>query len=132
MQIHEPGPLNKLNHLNELHYRSISRTPYRAIEHFIQIVQFVQCRTSRAPTFVFSSPAALYSSSVSLKLYLITVDLLEEGDYASLKERLRTLDARQILERQWALRSTYTAMQLKDLFRGFIAERDRIVVGARR
>jgi hypothetical protein len=40
---------------------------------------------------------------VSLKLYLLTCDLLADGDYASFKERLRTLDAMQVLSNQWAM-----------------------------
>jgi hypothetical protein len=65
---------------------------------------------------------------VSLKLYLVTCDLLRPGDYRSLQERLRTLGARQLLSRQWALRTSYSARDLKELFRGFIDEGDRIVV----
>ncbi len=65
---------------------------------------------------------------MSLKLYLVTCDLTETGDYRSLRERLRSLEARQVLPAQWALRSTYTAAQLKDLLREFMGERDRIVV----
>ena len=62
------------------------------------------------------------------KLYLVTCDLLEDGDYGSLRERLRALDARQLLDRQWALRTTYTATELRNLLRGFLGDRDRIVV----
>jgi hypothetical protein len=65
---------------------------------------------------------------VSLKLYLVTCDLLQPGDYGSLKERFRTLGARQVLDRQWALRSTYSAGELKDLLRQLVDDRDRIVV----
>jgi hypothetical protein len=65
---------------------------------------------------------------VSSKLYLVTCEFNETGDYRSLRERLRSLEARQVLPAQWALRSTYTAAQLKDLLRGFMGERDRIVV----
>jgi len=43
-------------------------------------------------------------------------------------QRLRTLDAKQILDNQWALRSTYTAAELKDIVRRLMDERDRIVV----
>lgn len=65
---------------------------------------------------------------MSLKLYLVTCDLLEAGDYGSLKSRLRTLGGRRLLDRQWALRSTYTAAELKEILRQFVAENDRIVV----
>jgi hypothetical protein len=65
---------------------------------------------------------------MSLKLYLVSCDLLGEGDYRSFRERLRTMEARQTLSTQWALRSTHSAGQLKELLRQFIGERDRIVV----
>ena len=65
---------------------------------------------------------------MSLKLYLISCDLLQEGDYASLKARLRTFEARQVLEKQWALHSTHTAAELKEILRQFLHEKDRIVV----
>jgi hypothetical protein len=65
---------------------------------------------------------------VSLKLYLVTCDLLQPGDYAALHRRLQTLGARQLLDRQWALRSTYNAAELKDLFKSFLDEQDRISV----
>lgn len=65
---------------------------------------------------------------VSLKLYSITFDLFQPGDYASLLEKLRTLGASQTLDRQWALRSTLTASQLRNTLRDYIAAEDRIVV----
>jgi hypothetical protein len=65
---------------------------------------------------------------VSLKLYLISCDLLQDGDYASLRSRLRTFEARQVLENQWALRSTHTAAELKEILRSFLHDLDRIVV----
>jgi hypothetical protein len=65
---------------------------------------------------------------VSLKLYLVTCELAEDGDYRSLLERLRSLEARQTLGAQWALRSTYSAAELKTLLRGFLGARDRIMV----
>ncbi len=65
---------------------------------------------------------------MSLKLYLVSCDLLNEGDYASLQSRLRTLDARQVLASQWALHSTHTAAGLKEILRQFLHDGDRIVV----
>jgi hypothetical protein len=65
---------------------------------------------------------------VSLKLYLVSCDLLHEGEYASFRARLRTFEARQVLDNQWALHSTHTAAQLKDILRHFLHEGDRIVV----
>ena len=65
---------------------------------------------------------------MALKLYLITCNLFQKGDYRSLRERLRTLEAAQVLDNQWALRSTYTAAELKDIFRQLIDDGDRIVI----
>jgi len=76
----------------------------------------------------FSSPFLRYNEPVSLKLYLVTCDLLEAGDYESFKARLRTFEARQVLANQWALHSTHTAAQLKEILRQFLTGRDRIVV----
>ena len=65
---------------------------------------------------------------MSLKLYLVSCDLLQQGGYESLKERLRSLEARQVLEAQWVLRSTHTAAELKEIFRQVMDDRDRILV----
>jgi hypothetical protein len=65
---------------------------------------------------------------MSLKLYLVTFNLLQTGDYRSLRERLRTMEARQILSDQWALRSVHGATELKDVLREFLHDGDRIVV----
>ena len=69
---------------------------------------------------------------MSLKLYLVSCDLLHEGDYASLRARLRTFEARPVLANQWALHSTYTAAQLKDILKGFLHEGVVTEVGAER
>lgn len=74
------------------------------------------------------SPFLRYNAGVSLKLYLVSCDLLEPGDYDSFRTRLRTFEARQVLERQWALRSTHSAAELKEILRQFLDPRDRIVV----
>jgi len=66
--------------------------------------------------------------SMALKLYLVTCNFLQSGDYRSLRERLRTLEAKQVLDNQWALRSTYTASELKDILRQLIDDGDRIVI----
>jgi len=65
---------------------------------------------------------------VSLKLYLVTCDLMQEADYASLQARLRTFEARPVLAHQWALHSTHTAAQLKDILKDYLHAGDRIVV----
>ena len=66
--------------------------------------------------------------AMSLKLYLVSCDLLRASGYESLKERLRSLEARQVMESQWVLRSSFTAAELKEIFRQMIDERDRILV----
>jgi hypothetical protein len=63
-----------------------------------------------------------------LKLYLVTCDLLDSGDYRSLKERLRAFEAKQTLSAQWALRSTHSAADLKNILRGFLGPQDRVVI----
>ena len=65
---------------------------------------------------------------MSLKLYLVSCDLLHEGDYASFRARLRTFEATQVLANQWALRSVHSAAELKEILRQFLDEGDRIVV----
>lgn len=65
---------------------------------------------------------------MSLKLYLVTCDLIHQGDYASLRSRLRTFEARAVLANQWALHSTHTATELKNILKEFLHEGDRIVV----
>lgn len=65
---------------------------------------------------------------MSLRIYLVTLDLLLTEDYESLKTRLVSMGARQILGNQWALRSTYTAAEIKEILRGFLDSNDRIVV----
>jgi hypothetical protein len=66
--------------------------------------------------------------AMSLKLYLVSCDCRQAGGYESLRERLRTLDARQVMESQWVLRSSYTAAELKEIFRQLLDERDRVLV----
>ncbi len=63
-----------------------------------------------------------------MKLYVVTCDLLQQGDYGSLRERLRTLGARQMLTNQWALRSAYSAATLKTVLKDLVDDGDRIVV----
>ena len=65
---------------------------------------------------------------VSLKLYSVTLELSGPGDYRSLIERLRAFDATQIISNQWALRTTHSAAELKNILRSFLDENDRIVV----
>jgi hypothetical protein len=65
---------------------------------------------------------------VSLKLYLISCELLQPVEYDSFHARLRTFEAHAVLRNQWALHSTHTAAQLKEILRQFLHEGDRIVV----
>jgi hypothetical protein len=69
-----------------------------------------------------------YRGGVSLRVYLVTLELLLPEEYVSLKTRLVSLGARQILGNQWALRSTYTAAEIRAILRGFLDSNDRIVV----
>ena len=54
--------------------------------------------------------------------------MLQTGDYGAFRKRLQTLGAKQVLDRQWALRSTYTASELRNLFKSYLDDQDRIVV----
>ena len=63
-----------------------------------------------------------------MKLYSVTLELSDPGDYRSLRERVRAFGATQIIAHQWALRTTHSAIELKDILRQFLAENDRIVV----
>lgn len=65
---------------------------------------------------------------MSLKLYLVSCDFATSGDYRSLREKLRTLDATEVLASQWALRSAHTARELKDILKQYLDDRDRITV----
>lgn len=67
-------------------------------------------------------------SIVSLKLYLVSCEFVTTGDYASFREKLRTMEATEVLAHQWALRTRYSAGELKEMLRQFLDERDRITV----
>jgi hypothetical protein len=54
--------------------------------------------------------------------------LLAPGDYASFHGKMRTLDATQVLDRQWALRRVHTAQELRDDLKGFLDRGDAITV----
>lgn len=63
-----------------------------------------------------------------MKLYIVTCDLLQTGDYASLQTRLKAIRGCQLLKSQWAFLANESATELKDLIRGFVDRNDRIVV----
>src|SRR4051794_6674840 len=84
---------------------------------------FLACLAPSASPILRDSEAA-QDGFVSLKLYLVSCDLLQDAGYASLRARLRTFEARPVLANEWALYSTYTARQLKDILKGFLHEGD--------
>ena len=49
---------------------------------------------------------------MSLKLYLISCEFVTNGDYASFREKLRTMEATEVLGHQWALRTRYSAAEI--------------------
>jgi hypothetical protein len=106
------------------HLAPARRSDCRGKAHALSVPYFFG---GQIPPNVYS-PFLRYNGAVSLKLYLISCDLLEAGDYTSLKARLRTFEARQVLANQWALHSTHSAAQLKEILRQFLHEKDRIVV----
>jgi hypothetical protein len=63
-----------------------------------------------------------------MKLYIVTCDLLQPGDYASLRTRVEAMKGCQLLESQWALLANESAAELKELFRRIVDRNDRIVV----
>jgi hypothetical protein len=65
---------------------------------------------------------------VSLKLYIVSCEFVSTGNYASFREKLRTLEATEILQHQWALRSRFSAVELKNMLRQYLDERDGITV----
>lgn len=65
---------------------------------------------------------------MSLKLYTVSFDLLQKGDYAGLKEKLRTLGAVALLRNQWALRSPLSATEIRNEVKSFVDSGDAIVV----
>jgi hypothetical protein len=65
---------------------------------------------------------------VSLKLYLISCEFVTSGDYLSFREKLRTMEATEVLTHQWALRTRYSAAELKEMLRQYLDQRDRITV----
>jgi hypothetical protein len=62
------------------------------------------------------------------RLYLVAFDLLSPGDYASLKARLTTMGAHQILEKVSAVLTAESAREIKQILRGFVDDGDRILV----
>jgi hypothetical protein len=69
-----------------------------------------------------------YNIFVSLKLYLVSCEFITGGDYKSFREKLRTLEATEILAHQWALRSRFSALELKEQLRQYLDSSDRITV----
>jgi len=66
-----------------------------------------------------------------MKTYLITYDLLKPGqDYKLLHTAIRTLDPSvwHGLESVWVLKSTSTAIQIRDYLLHFVDSNDRLLV----
>ena len=69
-----------------------------------------------------------YTGFVSLKLYLVSFEFTKDRTYPSVESHLRQLKAQQILGDQWAVRTTFSADQLKNRFRQLMDDGDRITV----
>ena len=67
-------------------------------------------------------------NGVSMKLYLISIECAGTHHHPNVDSHLRALNAEQVMDRQWAVRSSFTATQLKERFRRFLDDQDRIVV----
>ena len=65
---------------------------------------------------------------MSLKLYLISFEFRTGKAHANVDSHLRQLDAQQLLQHQWAVRTSFSADQLKNRFRRFLADEDRVTV----
>lgn len=64
-----------------------------------------------------------------MNLHSVSYDLLTPGkDYATLYTRLQGLGARRVLFSQWMLKSTMTAVQLRDDLKRYIDSNDRLLV----
>ncbi len=57
----------------------------------------------------------------------LTLELVEPGDYSSLNERLPGIRATQVMLTM-GFETTHSAMERKDILRGFLGKKDRIVV----
>jgi hypothetical protein len=63
-----------------------------------------------------------------MTLFIVTFDLLQPGDYASLHTRLKSIKGCQLMNSQWAFLANESASELKELIRGSVDPNDRIVV----
>lgn len=64
-----------------------------------------------------------------MKLYWVGYDLMSPGkDYSRLTTELVALGAERILLSDWALKSNYTAAQLRDHLKQFLDRNDRLMV----
>lgn len=64
-------------------------------------------------------------------MYVISYDLrlgATADDYDRMAQALEALGAQRVLLSDWALRTNYTAVQLRDHFRTFMDANDRLVV----
>lgn len=64
-----------------------------------------------------------------MKAYMVSYDLDKPGqDYEKLIKRLKEHGAVRILLSQWALRTNWSAIQLRDDLKGYIDGNDRLLV----
>ena len=62
------------------------------------------------------------------RLYLVAYDLSLPLPYESLKTRLTTMGAQQLLDRVWAVLMSESADDIKRTLRSFVDDKDRILV----
>ena len=62
------------------------------------------------------------------RLYLVAYDLSLPLPYESLKTRLTTMGAQQLLDRVWAVLMSESADEIKRTLRSFVDDKDRILV----
>ncbi len=78
--------------------------------------------------FAFCSPLRYAVSEMAKRLYLVAYDLSLPLPYESLKTRLTTMGAQQLLDRVWAVLMSESADEIKRTLRSFVDDKDRILV----
>jgi hypothetical protein len=64
-----------------------------------------------------------------MKRWLISYDLLKPGkDYQPLWDELKKLKAQRVLRSQWALRSSKSAIELRDYLKQYTDTTDRLLI----
>ena len=78
--------------------------------------------------FAFCSPLRYAVFEMAKRLYLVAYDLSLPLPYESLKTRLTTMGAQQLLDRVWAVLMSESADDIKRTLRSFVDDKDRILV----